>query len=241
MTNVQRAEQRGQQRGGARGAMAPIGWCLAAAGALFLLGGMLHPHEDPPGVSLKEHLHVMYDDPAWYPSHVLLLAGTALIAVALVLLVRRRLLADVPVAQLAATVAAVTAVLASLGMVLHLFAASDAGRIAAGRSTPLTDVHLVVETITVPLFGFAIAVLAVVGAATRSLGNWLTPLFGVVGGVAYALASGTAAFTDALDPLFPISSVIALWALGTGGWLLLRARAVAVAPPSPLTAPAPVG
>ena len=119
--------------------------------------------------------------------------------------------------------------------------ASDAGRIAAGRSTPLTDVNLVVETITVPLFGFAIAVLAVVGAATRSLGNRLTALFGVVGGVAYALASGTAAFTDALDPLFPVSSVIALWALGTGGWLLLRARAAAVAPPTPLTAPAPVG
>ena len=236
MTNVQLAEQRGR----ARGAMAaPIGWGLAAAGALFLFGGMLHPHEDPPGASLEERLHVMYDDPAWYPAHALLLAGTALIAVSLVLLVRRRLLADVPAAHLAATVAAAAAVLASLGMVLHLFAAGDAGRIAAGRSTPLTDVHLVVETITVPLFGFAIAVLAVVGAATRSLGNWLTALFGVVGGGAYALASGTAAFTDALDPLFPISSVIALWALGTGAWLLLRARAnPAAASPAPLTAPA---
>src|SRR5690349_9899956 len=39
-------------------AVVPAGRGLAVGGALFFLGGMLHPHEDPPGVSLKEHLHV---------------------------------------------------------------------------------------------------------------------------------------------------------------------------------------
>lgn len=219
-------------------AVVPAGRGLAVGGALFFLGGMLHPHEDPPGVSLKEHLHVMYDDPAWYPAHVLLLAGTALIAVSLFVLVRRRWLAGVPVAQAVATVAAGAAALGALGMVLHLFAATDAGRLAAGRSTPLTDVQLVVETVTAPLFGGSVAALAVVGAATRSLGNWPIALFGVIGGVAYALAGGTAAFTDVLDPLFPISGAIALWAIGTGIWLLLRARAAATGGPASLS-PAP--
>jgi hypothetical protein len=232
MTTARQIEDR---VGGRRILPPSTGWVLAAGGALFFVGGMLHPKDDPPGLTLKELLRLMYDDPAWYPAHVFLLAGTALIAEALAALARRRSLADVPAAQAAVTVAAAAAVLAATGMVLHLAAATDADRIAAHQSTPLTDVHIVVETITVPLFGLAIAVLAVIGATTGTLGNWLTALFGVVGGGAYALAGATAAFTDALDPLFPFASVIAFWATGTGVWVLRRGRAT-----DPLPAPAPV-
>jgi hypothetical protein len=97
---------------------------------------------------------------------------------------------------------------------------SEADEIAAGQRTPITDVQIVSETITTPLFGLSIAALAVVGAATRTLGNWPAAVLGVVGGVAYALAAGTFLITDSLNFLFPVSSGIALWAALSGAGLL---------------------
>jgi hypothetical protein len=124
----------------------------------------MHPKEDPPGVSVKEHMRVMFEDPAWYPAHVVLFVGMVLIAASLVALVRGRSLAGVPRAHVAAVIAAVAASLAAPGMLLHLIAATDADRIAAHQSTPITDVQVIVESITVPAFGFSIAALAVIGA-----------------------------------------------------------------------------
>src|SRR5262249_34800813 len=73
-----------------------VGWGLLVGGAFFFTGGSMHPKEDPPGVSLKEHLRVMYEDPVWYPSHTVLLIGMMLIAASLVVLARGRSLASVP-------------------------------------------------------------------------------------------------------------------------------------------------
>jgi len=201
------------------------GWLLISGGAFFLAGGPMHPKQDPPGVSLKEHMRVMFEDPAWYPSHAVLLIGMALIAASLVALVRGRSLAGVPRAHVAAVIAAVAASLAAPGMLLHLVAASEADRIAAHQSTPIIDVLVIVETITVPAFGFSIAALAVIGAATRTLGNPVTAVPGVLGGVGFGLAGGTFLFTDRLDFLFPTAAGIALWAIAVGVGLLLRRRA----------------
>jgi hypothetical protein len=107
-------------------------------------------------------------------------------------------------------------------MLLHLIAALDAGRIAAHHATPLTDVQVVVETVTVPIFGLSIAVLAVIGALSRTLGNWIAAVFGVLGGVGYAIAGATFLFTEATDPLFPTAAGIALWAVIAGIGLLRR-------------------
>jgi hypothetical protein len=52
----------------ARRAHPPIGWGLVIGGALFFVGGGMHPEQDPPDVTVKEHLHVMFEDSAWYPS-----------------------------------------------------------------------------------------------------------------------------------------------------------------------------
>ncbi len=100
-----------------------------------------------------------------------MLAGVALIAVSLISLARARSLAATPPAPAAAVVAAAAAALAVPAMLLHLVAAREADAIAAGDATPLTDVQVVAETITVTGLGFAIAALAVVGAATRTLGD----------------------------------------------------------------------
>ena len=207
------------------------GLALLAGGAAYFAGGSIHPSDDPPGLSVKEHLLLLFEDPSWYSSHALLLVAMVLIAVALVVIVHSGALAAVTRAHKVATFAAAVAVLASLDMVLHLVVATEADRIEAGLSTPLTDVHVIAETITTPLFGLGIAALAVVGARTRTLGNTLTAVLGILGGLAYALAGATFLLTDALNFLFPFSSGIALWAIGVGAGLLRRWPA-AVAPPS---------
>ena len=206
-------------------ASAPVGWLLVLGGLLYFVGGSMHPSQDPERVSLKEHLRVMYEDSAWYPSHSLFLVGMILLAAALVVFARDGSLREHGGrAHTAVVVAAAATTFAAAGSLLHLVAGSEADRIASGANTPLTDVLLVVETIYAPAFGLAIAALAVVGAMTRTIGNWVAAVFGVIGGLAYALAGGTFLLTDALDPLFPISSGMAVWALIAGVVAVLRAR-----------------
>jgi peptidoglycan/LPS O-acetylase OafA/YrhL len=65
-------------------------------------------------------------------------------------------------------------------------------------------------------WGAAMAVLAVVGGATRTIGNWITLALGAVGGACFALASATIPFTDLFDGLFPVASLLGLWAVVVG-------------------------
>lgn len=192
------------------------GWALLIGGAVFFGGGGMHPSDDPPGLTLKQHLELLYRDPAWYRAHAILLVGMVLMAAGLVALMRDAKLAVRPPVKKVAGISAAAAVLAALGSLLHLVAAVDADRLAAGEGTPITDLQLVVETVTVPAFGFSLAVLALVGAATRTVGNRLAAVPGVVGGVAWGLAGGSILFTDALNFLFPFAAGIGVWAIITG-------------------------
>lgn len=202
-----------------------VGWTLLAGGAAFFAGGPFHPKQDPPGVSVKEHLRVMFEDPGWYPGHALMLVGVGLIAVALVALARSRSLTGAPRTHAALVVAAVAAAAAAPAMLLHLLAATDADAIATGGSTTLTDVQNVVETVMAPAFGFSIAALAIAGGVTGTLGDRISAAFGAIGGIGYGLAGGTFLFTDALNPLFPAATGIAVWAIAAGVRLLWRRRA----------------
>jgi hypothetical protein len=213
----------------ARGTRSWVGWVLAAGGVFIFVGGPMHPKEDPPNVTVMEHMRIMFTDPLWYPAHIVLLIGMALLAAALVGLVRGRSLIGIPRLPLIAAIAAVATAAATPGMLLHLIAAVDAGRIAAHQVTPTADVQVVVETITVPAFGFSIAALAFVGATTRALGNLITAIPGVLGGLGYGLAGATFLFTDKLDFLFPTAAGIAVWAIAVGVELLLRRRTAAPA------------
>jgi len=100
-----------------------VGWLMLAGGVLYFVGGSMHPKEDPPGVSLKEHLLVMYEDPAWYPAHAVFFVGMVLLAASLVTLVRGGSLRPVRAAHALAVVAAVTTTLAAAGSLLHLVSA----------------------------------------------------------------------------------------------------------------------
>ncbi|MFE2519401.1 hypothetical protein [Streptomyces mirabilis] len=110
-------------------------------------------------------------------------------------------------------VVSVIAVVATIGMTLHLFAALGADGIADGEKTALYHVETWNETIVDPLWGLGIATLAVAGGLTRTLGNPITLALGLVGGLAYALASATIAFTDRFDALFLLASLIGIWAV----------------------------
>lgn len=202
-----------------------VGWGLLLGGATFFIGGSMHPKQDPPDVTVHEHLRIMFEDPAWYPSHFMLLVGMVLLAASLVALVRRGALATLPRAQKAGVIAAVTSVLAAFGMLLHLVAGSEGVKIAAGEATPIVDVHVVFETITVPAFGFSIAAFAVIAAFERILGDRVTAVIGFLGGVGYGLAGGTFLITDALNPLFPLAAGIGIWATAAGIGLIVRTRA----------------
>jgi hypothetical protein len=202
-----------------------VGWGLLAGGVFFFAGGAMHPKDAPDGVSLNEYLRFMYEDPAWYPSQSVLFIGMALIAAALVALARGRSLAGVRHLQTVTVIAALTASLATVDHLLRLVSAVDADAIAAGRDTPITDVQLIMETITVPAFCLGIIALAIAGARTRALGNPLIAVPAVLGGVGYGLASATVLLNNPFDPLFPTAAGIALWAIAVGWRSLLRTPA----------------
>lgn len=217
MTTLPQHGERGQPLLSAR-----VPWTLIAGGVIFFVGGAMHPEEDPPDVTVKEHLRVMYEDGNWYASHTLLLIGVVLVAVALVALARSGALARVRQTQRAGVLAAVGAVGWAFGSFLHLIAATEADRMAAGQSSPLTDALIPVETVTVPVFGLGVALLAVIGLRTALIGNRTAAASAAVGGVAYAIAGATFAFTDTFDGLFPLASFIGMWAVVTGASMLRR-------------------
>ena len=202
-----------------------VAWTLLAGGAIFFVGGAMHPEEDPPGATLKEHLRVMYKDNNWYPGHTLILVGVVLIAAALVILARSGALRREPSVQVSAVIAAIASSLGAAAAFLHLIMATEADKIAAHQSTPLTNLNLVVETIATPVFALSIAVLATLGALTRTFGNRAAAVVAIVGGIGYALAGATFVWTDALDPLFPLAGLLGVWAIVTAISLLRHARA----------------
>ncbi|WP_433003708.1 hypothetical protein [Kribbella sp. CA-294648] len=193
---------------------------LLLGGLAFFAGGALHPKDSSTGGTKLEQLHDMLVDPLWYPSHLFSLAAIALITAGLIVIRRR---GDLPgrMARLMSVVAAIS-VLATVAMLVHLFAATEAEAIEHGHSTTLIDFHTWNETIVNPLWALAIATLAVAGGLTHTLGNRITLVLGLVGGLAFAIATATIAFTDLFDPLFPISSLIGAWAAAVGAIALLR-------------------
>lgn len=186
---------------------------LVVAGVAFFAGGAIHPGDSGEGSKVSQ-LHGMMVDSMWYPSHALLLAAMACFAAA-ILAFRRRGGLGSGMATLTG-VFSVIAVVATIGMTLHLFAGLGADGIAGGEKTFLYHVQTWNETIVDPLWGLGIATLAVAGGLTRTLGNPITLALGLVGGLAYALASATIAFTDRFDALFPLASLIGVWAVVAG-------------------------
>lgn len=192
---------------------------LLLGGVAFVAGGATHPGDSGKGPKVSQ-LHEMLIDSMWYPSHTLLLAAMACFAVG-ILAFRLRGGLDTRMAKVTAVVS-VIAVIATLGMTLHLFAATEAAAIADGDKTLMYHLHAWTETIVNPAWGLGIAAVAVVGGVTRTLGNPVTLVLGLAGGLAFALATATIAYTDRFDPLFPLASLLGIWAVVVGLMVMLR-------------------
>lgn len=195
------------------------GISLALGGVAFFAGGITHP-SDSGGNTKIEQLYEAFVQPSWYPSHALLLVSFALFAVA-ILQLRKRGDLETGMARVVNTVS-VVAVVATVGMAVHLLSALGAASIADGQPALVSHVATWNETIVSPLWGLGIIALAVAGGLTRTLGNRITMPLGVVGGVAWCLATATIAFTDRFDMLFPIAgTLITVWAVAAGAkWAL---------------------
>ncbi|GAA3239942.1 hypothetical protein GCM10017691_41550 [Pseudonocardia petroleophila] len=186
---------------------------LIAGGTAFFAGGPLHPAGSDGG-DKTEQLHSMLVDAAWYPAHLVSLLGFVCVAAGLLALrrdptLRERLGRLLPVS-------AVVAVVAALGAVVHLFAATQAAELERGVTTPLVGAFMGVETVVNPAWGLMIAALAVVGGLTRSLGNRIVLALGLIGGLAFAVATATIAVVDTFDPLFPVAGLAGVWLVATG-------------------------
>lgn len=185
---------------------------LIVGGAAFFAGGPLHPEGSAAG-DRTEQLHSMLVDPAWYPAHLVALVGFAGVAAGLLMLgrnqeIRNRIGRLLPIGT-------AVAVVAVFGAVIHLFAATQAGEIAHGHTTPLVAAFMGVETLVNPVWGLMIAALAVAGGLTRALGNRIVLALGLLGGLAFALATATIPFVDTFDPLFPVAGLAGLWLVAT--------------------------
>jgi hypothetical protein len=186
---------------------------LIAGGVAFFASGPLHPTGTDEG-DKTEQLHSMLVDSAWYPAHLVGLLGFACVAAGLLALgrdpaIRDRLGRLMPIS-------AGVGVVATLGGVIHLFAATQAAEIEDGGTTPLVAAFMGVETIINPAWGLMVAALAVVGGLTRALGNRIVLPLGLLGGLAFAVATATIAFVDTFDPLFPVAGLAGVWLIATG-------------------------
>lgn len=186
---------------------------LIAGGVAFFAGGPMHPTGSDEG-DKTEQLHSMLVDSAWYPAHLVALLGFACVAAGLLALGRdpviRGLLGRV------LPISSAVAVAATLGAVVHLFAATQAAAIEDGGTTPLVATFMGVETIVNPVWGLMVATLAVTGGRTRALGNMIVLPLGLLGGLAFAVATATIAFVDTFDALFPVAGLAGVWLVATG-------------------------
>lgn len=186
---------------------------LLVGGIAFFAYGPLHPKGTDVG-DKNMQLHSMLVDTLWYPAHLVGLVGFVLIAVGLWLIGRDRLVRERVgrVLRVAQVVTAITA----LGQVVHLFAATQAHAIEAGETTPVVLAFMGVETFINPVWGLAMAALALRGGLTRTLGNRGLMALGVLGGLAFALVTATIAFIDTFDPLFPVAGFVGIWLVVVG-------------------------
>jgi hypothetical protein len=191
---------------------------LAGAGLLLGIAGMLHPRVDT-SVDFDQGLAGMFESAAWVGSHALTLAGFVLLAVSLGVLVRDLGAGWGSGQRVIGFVAAAGAAIAALESVPHLLAGSEADALLGGGSTPLTDLHTVLQAISTPVVGLSVAALAVASARSRALGSGrIAAAVAVVGGVAFALAGPAIAITEnpELSPLFSGAAALSIWFILSG-------------------------
>jgi hypothetical protein len=191
---------------------------LAIAGLLIGLGGVLHPRVDS-SLTFDQGLAGMFESSLWTASHLITMAGFAALATSLAVLVSALGPGWSPRLRLIGWTAAAATGFAAVETLPHLLAASDAGAIQRGESTPLADLHTTLQAVSTPAVGISVAALALAGARSRTLdGGRVATSLAVLGGLAFALAGPAIAISEssALSPLFVGSAGLAIWAVVAG-------------------------
>ena len=198
-------------------------WAMIAAAAAFVVGGLLHPDEDP---SLPEAagFAAWIGDPLWVPSHTLILVGGIVLVPGLLGLLGARpgLSAG---ARRAGRVAVIAAVLWAVESLPHLAAATESAAAAAGQPTPILMSHQLLALLAYPLVGLSVAALAVLGG--RQLAHPGFAALAVIGGLAWGVAPWAVGplGIERLGLLFPVGMLMALWFVAVGVGELSRRRA----------------
>ncbi|TWH04911.1 hypothetical protein L615_000100000660 [Nocardioides sp. J9] len=145
---------------------------LVVGGVAWVASGPMHPQGSDEGDKTAQ-LHSMLVDNLWYPAHAVGLLGFAGLAAGLVALYRQ---AGWPApVRRTLRVATIVSVVATAGALVALLAGTQADGIADGEMTPLAGLFMGVETLVNPVWGLAMAALAVVGGLTGALATACSP------------------------------------------------------------------
>jgi uncharacterized membrane protein HdeD (DUF308 family) len=209
------------------------GWRLPllAGGVLMALGGRMHPDADAED-SLVEELATMTADDRWVPGHLLIVAGTVLMVIALW---AARSSDAWPRARQALTLAAVAFTAYAVETVFHAAAAADHDHLAAGELGPIALTHVVLSSFLYPISGAALVFLALTLVRTESGVRRLVPVLALVAGTLHLLSVPTTLlFPDAeASPMFAGAGIgMALWCIATALVGASRRQAAVAAPPA---------
>lgn len=183
---------------------------LAIAGVAFIVAGPMHPSDSGAG-SKTDQLHEILLDSAWYPAHSVMLVAVTLATVGLWAIHRE---APARMHTLTKVVGIVSSVMV-VGATIHLLQPLNAVGIADGNANAMSILMYFVEPLD-GIWALSIAVLAVVGGMTRSVGNIVTASLCAVGAMGFSIAALTIPYTDRFDPLFPMGGLLGLWMIVIG-------------------------
>jgi hypothetical protein len=194
------------------------GSAFIAGAACFLPSGLLHP-EPGPGTGL-EQIHMMVTDSTWIPSAALALAAFACFAVAFA-----RISGTPDRLGRALRWGALTSAAVAVGQLVYLFGGVGAEPLARDESNWFSSVMFVTHLFVNPLWGLAVAAIAVIGGLSRRLLGRVGLVAGLVGGLAWTVSMATAPYLDVDDVLFPVAGMLLTgWTLALGIVLLRRGR-----------------
>lgn len=194
------------------------GIALIAGAAFFLPSGLLHP-EPGPGTALQQ-IHDMVTDPRWIPSAALTLAAFVCFTLAFARL-------STTTDQLARVLrwGALTSAAVAVGQVVYLFGGVGAEPLAGDEGNWFSAVMFVTHLLVNPLWGLAVAAIALVGGLSGRLGGRVSLVAGALGGLSWTVSMLTAPYLDIDDILFPLAGTLLTgWTLAIGVMLLRRER-----------------
>jgi len=189
------------------------------AAATIIVGGMNHP---------RGRMVDMLAHPDWTWSHSVILVGFLAFLGGLVHF--RRAASPLP-ARTARWLrfALWGTVLQAVEMAFHTVSVVDAEHLAAGASTPVLTIHLVLAVLLYPVFGATVIGFIVATARDRSMASPWVSWIGILGAAAHGLSAPLVVGLRIPQAgiLFPLLMLLALWLALAALWPL---RAPAAGP-----------